>query len=92
MSHNSGTSPPIHGSRHFFHLHILFSLRLNQTRLLKIRRISYNVHRRRLHHHISVMELGHLLTRSGLTYPEVSPKVCHDSFCQLGNSDLLQVL
>jgi len=30
--------------------------------------------------------LGHLLTRSGLTYPEVSSKVCHDSFCQLGNS------
>jgi len=26
------------------------------------------------------------LTRSGLTYPEVSSKVCHDSFCQLGNS------
>ena len=24
------------------------------------------------HHHISFMELGHLLTRSGLTYPEVS--------------------
>jgi len=23
------------------------------------------------------MELGHLLTRSGLTYPEVSSKVCH---------------
>jgi len=38
------------------------------------------------HHHISVMELGHLLTRSGLTYPEVSSKVCHDSFCLLGNS------
>ena len=38
------------------------------------------------HHHISVMELGHLLTRSGLTYPEVSSKVCHDSFCQLANS------
>jgi len=38
------------------------------------------------HHHISVMELGHLLTRSGLTYPEVSSKVCHDSFCQLRNS------
>ena len=35
---------------------------------------------------ISIMELGHLLTRSGLTYPEVSSKVCHDSFCQLGNS------
>ena len=38
------------------------------------------------HHHISVMELGHLLTRSGLTYPEVSSKVCHNSFCHLGNS------
>ena len=38
------------------------------------------------HHHISVMELGHLLTRFGITYPEVSSKVCHDSFCQLGNS------
>ena len=35
---------------------------------------------------ISVMELGHLLTRSGLTCPVVSSKVCHDSFCQLGNS------
>jgi hypothetical protein len=33
-----------------------------------------------------IMELGHLLTRSGLTYPEVSSKVYHDSFCQLGNS------
>ena len=30
------------------------------------------------------MELGHLLTRSGLTCPEVFSKVCHDSFCQLG--------
>ena len=35
---------------------------------------------------IYVMELGYLLTRSGLTYPEVSSKICHDSFCQLGNS------
>ena len=26
------------------------------------------------------MELGHSLTRSGLTYPEVSLKVFHDSF------------
>ena len=34
----------------------------------------------------SVMELGHLLTRSGLTYPEVSSKVYRDSFCQLGSS------
>src|SRR5215469_4531970 len=32
------------------------------------------------------MELGHFLTRSDLTYLEVSSKVCHDSFCQLGNS------
>ena len=32
------------------------------------------------------MELGHLLTRSGLTYPEVSSKVYQDSFCQLGSS------
>jgi hypothetical protein len=38
------------------------------------------------HHHISVMELGHLLTRSALTCPEVSSKFCHDSFCQSGNS------
>ena len=38
------------------------------------------------HHHISFIELGHLLTRSGLTYPEVSSKVYHDSFCQLGSS------
>ena len=30
--------------------------------------------------------MGHLLTRSGLTYPEVSSKVYHDSFCQLGSS------
>ena len=35
---------------------------------------------------VCVMELGHLLTRSSLTYPEVSSKVCHDSFCQLRNS------
>jgi len=38
------------------------------------------------HHHISFMELGHLLTRSGLTYPEVSSKVYQDSSCQLGRS------
>jgi hypothetical protein len=38
------------------------------------------------HHHLSVKELGHLLTRSGLMYPEASLKVCHGSFCQLGNS------
>jgi hypothetical protein len=32
--------------------------------------------------YLSFMELGHLLTRSGLTCPEASSKVCHDSFCQ----------
>ena len=35
---------------------------------------------------ISVTELDHLLTHSGLTYPEVSSKVYHDSFYQLGSS------
>ena len=35
---------------------------------------------------IYVMELGHLLTRSSLKYPEVSSQVYHDSFCQLGSS------
>ena len=43
----------------------------------------YNNHH---HHHISVMLLDHLLTRSGLTYPEVSSKICHDSFCPLRSS------
>ena len=38
------------------------------------------------HHRIFFMALGHLLTRSGLTYPEVSSKVYRDSFCQLGSS------
>ena len=38
------------------------------------------------HHHISVMELDHLLTRSRLTYLEVPSKVYHDSFCQLDSS------
>jgi hypothetical protein len=32
------------------------------------------------------MELGHLLTCSGLTCLEASSKVCHDSFCQLNSS------
>jgi len=34
------------------------------------------------YHHISFIELDHLLTRSGLKHPEVSSKVYHDSFCQ----------
>jgi len=32
------------------------------------------------------MELGHLLTRSGLAYPEVSSNVYRDSFCHPGSS------
>ena len=32
------------------------------------------------------MQLGHLLTRSGLRYAEVSSKVYHDSFCQSDSS------
>ena len=43
-------------------------------------------HHHHHHHHISVMQLGHLLTRSGVTYPEVSSKVYHDSFCQTDSS------
>ena len=35
---------------------------------------------------MSVMQLSHLLTRSGLTYPKVSSKVYRESFCQLGCS------
>jgi hypothetical protein len=53
----------------------------------------YECHHHHHHHHhyyhISFMELGHLLTRSGLTYPEVSSNVYHDSFCQKGSSVLL---
>ena len=32
------------------------------------------------------MQLGHLLTRSGLTYPQVSSKVYHDSFSHLDST------
>jgi len=46
----------------------------------------WDFHYHHHYHHISFMELGHLLTRSGLTYPEVSSKVYHDSLCQLGSS------
>ena len=43
-------------------------------------------HHHHHHHHTYVMELGHLLTRSRLTYPEVTSKVYHDSFCQSDSS------
>jgi hypothetical protein len=58
---------------------------MNIYNFLALKKTSHH-HHHDDHHHISVMELGHLLTRSGLTHPEVSSKVCHDSFCQLGNS------
>jgi hypothetical protein len=55
-------------------------------RLYTVTRKIYFVHYHHHHHHISVMELCCLLLRSSLTYPEVSSKVCHHFFCQLGNS------
>jgi len=55
----------------------------NSKEMLSYFNLSHHHHH---HHHISFMELGHLLTRSGLTYPEVSSRVYHDSFCQLGRS------
>ena len=36
--------------------------------------------------HVPVTQLGLLLTRSGLTYSQVSSKVYHDSFCQSDSS------
>jgi len=36
------------------------------------------------YHYVSIKELGHLLTRSGLTHPEVSSMVFLGSFCLLG--------
>jgi hypothetical protein len=44
----------------------------NTNACLSLKRLLILCH----HHHISVMELGHLLTCSGLTCPEVSSKVC----------------
>jgi len=46
---------------------------LNDTRSPRSIRMIFSHHHHH-HHHISFMELGHLLTRSGLTYPEVSSK------------------
>jgi len=39
-------------------------------------------HHHHHHDHVSVMELDHFLIRSGLTYPEVSSKVYHDTKMQ----------
>jgi hypothetical protein len=38
------------------------------------------------HHHIAMQELGHFLTHSGLTHPEVSSLAFLGSFCLLGRS------
>ena len=63
--------------------------------LIQVNRLNFSYNRDReclrteslyCHHIVSVMQLGHLLTRSDLTYPDVSSKVCHDSFCQSRNS------
>ena len=55
---------------------------LRKNTFLRLSRVYHHHH----HHHISFMDLGHFLTRSDLTYPEVSSKVYHDSFCQLDSS------
>jgi len=75
------------------HLHLVLRLKINGDQLhspyvpsLHVLGQPYLLLIYHHHHHISVMELGHLLTRSGLTYPEISSKICHNSSCQLGNS------
>ena len=64
---------------------IILAPRILSCATLVFKAVLFFHHHHHHHHHISVMELGHLLTRSGLKYPEVSSKVCHGSFCQLGN-------
>jgi len=78
---------PLHyACRHFTSFHLCFThyLFTQSTTLYSVTEKQEVFHHHR--HHISFTELGHLLTRSGLTYPEVSSKVCHDSFCQLGSN------
>ena len=61
--------------------------RLYQKKILKRHLyVIASVHHHHHHHYISFTELGHLLTRSSLTYLKVSSKVYHYSFCQLGSS------
>ena len=72
-------------SQHSKDIFCLVSFRGRDTKLLNRKyQNTLTHHHHHHHHHISFMELGHLLTRSGLTYPQVSSKVYHDSFCQLG--------
>ena len=35
------------------------------------------------HYHLAIMQLGHVLTRSGFTHPEVSSRISPGSFCLL---------
>ena len=56
-----------------------FDGKIEGTRSLGGLRHGLEDHHHHHHYHISVMGLGHLLTRSGLTYLEVSSKVYHDS-------------
>ena len=60
-----------------------FFFTCHSTTPSKLRNICHHHHH---HHHISVMQFGYLLTRSGLTYPEVSSKVYSDSFSQSDSS------
>jgi hypothetical protein len=43
-------------------------------------------HRHHHHDHVAIKQLGHLLTRSGLTRPQVSSLVFLGSICLLGRS------
>jgi hypothetical protein len=47
------------------------------------------IHHHHHHHHVAIKELGHLLTSSGLTHPEVFLMVFLGSFCLLECSFLL---
>ena len=75
----------VHHHHHHHHHHIRNRHHHHHHHHRRRRRRRHQHHHHH-HHHLSVMELGHLFTRSGLTYPEVSSKVCHDSFRHLGNS------
>ena len=63
-----------------------FSYHVLTVKAFEQYKLCYSNNNNNNNQHISFMELGHLLTRSGLTYPEVSSKVYHDSFCKLWSS------
>ena len=70
---------------------VLSSLVLFNVFKTELYNVIFHHHHHYHHHHISFMKLGHFLNRSGLTYPGVSSKVFHDSFCQLGSSISLRI-